>query len=186
MYVYHWTSKGLPTFYSCLFRPMTISVHKSSFISLKSPSGQITGCGIAGKMMKILTMELSLKAETQLFGTLLLGPGSRMTLECIRSSKHVQTVNQLSNPWRQRRLVPHGTRFPSPRSCRSVGAWWPGAVRTVPGGQMVSSPTEACGWTAAIESLWPLRTTKELRQPNEMGSLPQEAFCGFRGSEWGT
>lgn len=149
MYVYHRTSKGLPTFYSCLYRPMTISVYKSSFVSLKSPSGQITGCGIVDKMMKILTMELSLKAETQLFGTPLLGTGSRMMLECIRSSKHVQTVSQLSNPWSQRSLVPHGTRFLYPSSSRSIGAGWPGAVRTVPGGQMVSSPTEACGWTAA-------------------------------------
>lgn len=75
MYVYHQTSKGLPTFYSCSYRPMTISVYKSSFVSLKRPSGQITD-GIADKMMKILTMELSLKAEIQLFGIPLLGRGS--------------------------------------------------------------------------------------------------------------
>lgn len=117
--------KGLPTFYSCLYRPMTISVYKSSVCLPKRPSGQITGCGIADKMMKILTMELSLKAEIQLFGIPLLGRGSRMMLECIRSSKRVQTVSQLSNPWSQRTLCAPWHSVPVSQPSRSTGAGWP-------------------------------------------------------------
>lgn len=30
----------------------------------------------------------------------------------------------------------------------ALGPGWPGATCAVPGGQMVSSPTEACGWMA--------------------------------------
>ena len=119
MYVYHWTSNFLFLSVKGQWLSLYINLH---FVSLKSPSGQIIGCGIAGKKLKILTMELSLKAETQLFGTLLLGTVSRMTLECIRSSKYVQTVNQLSSPWSRRRLVPRGTGFLSPRSSRSTRA----------------------------------------------------------------
>ena len=175
MYVYHWTSNFLFLSVKGQWLSLYINLH---FISLKSPSGQIIGCGIAGKKLKILTMELSLKAETQLFGTLLLGTGSRMTLECIRSSKYVQTVNQLSSPRSRRRLVPRGTGFLSPRSSRSIRARVAWCSENRAWGQTASSPTDA--------SLCPLRTPRELRQPNEMGSLPQEAFCGFRGSEWGT
>ena len=146
MYVYHWTSNFLFLSVKGQWLSMYINL---LFVSLKSPSGQIIGCGIAGKKLKLLTMELSLKAETQLFGTLLLGTASRMTLECIRSSKYVQTVNQLSSPWSRRRLVPRGTGFLSPRSSRSIRTRvaWCGENRAW--GQTASSPTEAWGWTAA-------------------------------------
>ena len=146
MYVYHWTSNFLFLSVKGQWLSLYINLH---FVSLKSSSGQIIGCGIAGKKLKLLTMELSLKAETQLFGTLLLGTASRMTLECIRSSKYVQTVNQLSSPWSRRRLVPRGTGFLSPRSSRSIRTRvaWCGENRAW--GQTASSPTEAWGWTAA-------------------------------------
>lgn len=63
-------------------------------------------------------------------------------------------------------------------------AGWPGAVRTVPGGQMVSSPPQRPVGGRPHESLWPL-TTQELRQPDEMGSCPRKYFVDSEGQRWG-
>lgn len=62
-------SRDLQLFTLVRKTPKIISVHKSSLVSLKSSSCQTTGCGIAGKKMKVLAMELSLEAETWTFGT---------------------------------------------------------------------------------------------------------------------
>lgn len=137
-------------FYSCLYRPMTISVYKSSFVSLKRPLwSRSQDVEIADKMMKILTMELSLKAEIQLFGIPLLEWGSRMMLEmyqvkaCSDSEPTKQPMEPEDScaPWHS---VPVSQLF---QEHWGRVAWC--RENCAPGGQMVSSPTEACGWTAA-------------------------------------
>lgn len=62
----------------------------------------------------------------------------------------------------------------------------PGAVENcAPGGQMVSPPPQRpVGGRLPHESLWPLRTTQELRQPDEMG-LPRKYFVDSEGQRWG-
>ena len=92
-------SRDLQLFTLVRKTPMIISVPKSSLVSLRISSCQTTGCGIAGKKTKVLTMELSLKAETWSFGTSVGRYRVWNISEYIRSSRHVWGVNQLSSQW---------------------------------------------------------------------------------------